>query len=496
MFKAQIYLLLIVLFFVAKAAAEAEAEVVAAGTETETKSSTGSTVGVLIIGAGPSGISAARKIIDNGINDFDIFEASHRIGGRMYTVYNVSGIQGTTTPLEMGCFYWQNENLNSLYPIAVQAGINIPSFDIFSSSVFQDGQELDAEEVMAINDKTIKALDNAQIELGVTSQEALIKGGYKYDRQIETTLQYYLEQAYGDNLEVIDSTGVEDPYGNSTQNEPGNYGFAPGGYVQILNYLINQTPSFSNKIRFGMVVTKIDYTDPTGKIVVYYNDTNTGKQTKITATQGVILTVPLGVLKAGSIEFVPPLPSKRQQAIRDLRFGLANKMFLIFDSRGGKILSHPSYSTNNLFRIGKGTNLRYEDPITFFLNYQTFMNIPVVSSFVQGDFARRWEGLSNSQLLGLHMKALREFIPNLPDPVNYIVTRWGSNPYALGSYTFYGRATSVSNVTEFQNPLGNKQNLIFAGEHTQPQEIGTANNAYDSGQFAGTQLLQAIAKYG
>ena len=45
----------------------------------------------------------------------------------------------------------------------------------------------------------------------------------------------------------------------------------------------------------------------------------------------VIVTVPLGVLKAGTIAFDPPLPEEKQQAIERLGFGLLDKVVLKFD---------------------------------------------------------------------------------------------------------------------------------------------------------------------
>jgi Flavin containing amine oxidoreductase len=38
------------------------------------------------------------------------------------------------------------------------------------------------------------------------------------------------------------------------------------------------------------------------------------------------VTVPLGVLKAGSIRFQPPLPPRKQDAIARMGFGILNKV--------------------------------------------------------------------------------------------------------------------------------------------------------------------------
>jgi hypothetical protein len=44
-----------------------------------------------------------------------------------------------------------------------------------------------------------------------------------------------------------------------------------------------------------------------------------------------VVTVPLGVLKSRQIYFSPPLPSWKEQAIRNLGFGLLNKLVLVFN---------------------------------------------------------------------------------------------------------------------------------------------------------------------
>lgn len=45
----------------------------------------------------------------------------------------------------------------------------------------------------------------------------------------------------------------------------------------------------------------------------------------MTAAEAALVTVPLGVLKKGSINFQPPLPSRKQEAIDRMGFGILNK---------------------------------------------------------------------------------------------------------------------------------------------------------------------------
>lgn len=43
-------------------------------------------INIAIIGAGASGIAAASRLLQGGINDFVVLEANDRIGGRINTV--------------------------------------------------------------------------------------------------------------------------------------------------------------------------------------------------------------------------------------------------------------------------------------------------------------------------------------------------------------------------------------------------------------------------
>jgi monoamine oxidase len=103
-----------------------------------------------------------------------------------------------------------------------------------------------------------------------------------------------------------------------------NLGFAghdrvfPEGYAQIIDRLAEDT-----EILLGHEVTQIDYSGTRVDVL-----TNRGSF----QANHVLVTVPLGVLKAGRVVFHPRLPKVKRDAIRKTRMGVFNKIFLKFDS--------------------------------------------------------------------------------------------------------------------------------------------------------------------
>ena len=98
----------------------------------------------------------------------------------------------------------------------------------------------------------------------------------------------------------------------------------PRGYTGFINWL-----SEGLDIRLGMrVVAVLQKTD----IVEVHCLTKDGKAVVEQAAL-VIVTLPLGVLKAGKVQFLPPLSAEKVSSIRAVGVGLLNKVALRFDKR-------------------------------------------------------------------------------------------------------------------------------------------------------------------
>lgn len=72
---------------------------------------------IVIIGAGPSGVAAASRLIDNGFNNLTILEAEGRIGGRVLTVQFGEG------SVEVGAQYCHGIRNNAVYNLAAAHGL-------------------------------------------------------------------------------------------------------------------------------------------------------------------------------------------------------------------------------------------------------------------------------------------------------------------------------------------------------------------------------------
>ncbi len=90
----------------------------------------------------------------------------------------------------------------------------------------------------------------------------------------------------------------------------------PNGFDEIAQNLAKGAD-----IRFEHIVKKISYNEDT---VTVSTDQGTFKG------EYAVVTLPLGVLKKGTVEFDPPLPEKKQKAIKNLKMGLLNKLYLKF----------------------------------------------------------------------------------------------------------------------------------------------------------------------
>lgn len=111
---------------------------------------------------------------------------------------------------------------------------------------------------------------------------------------------------------------------------------------------------------------------------------------------------------------------------------------------------------------------------------------PVLLGFLAADAAIAAEKLPDGELVGGAMRVLKTIFGNgIPDPVDYQITRWASDPLARGSYSFNAVNSTPAMRRALAEPLEGR--LFFAGEATERKFFGTAHGAYLSGLRAAAE---------
>ena len=86
------------------------------------------------------------------------------------------------------------------------------------------------------------------------------------------------------------------------------------------------------------------------------------------------------------------------------------------------------------------------------------------------------------------MKTLRVIYGDgVPEPVGYLITRWGKDPFAFGSYSHVPPFASGDDYDAMFEPVDNV--LYFAGEATGREYPATVHGAYLSGIAAAEEIV-------
>ena len=404
---------------------------------------------VVVIGAGMAGLAAARQLADAGVN-VTVLEARERIGGRMWTDTSLG------MPIDLGAAWIHGTKGNPLVALANQAGAATVETDWDDVVVFDAGGEVDAAAV----DGAADAWERAQHDVdGLTDdaapaasvQSALAEVTDLGDPLIAWNVATDISAEYAADPDELSLKW----FGTEGQFDGPDL-ILPQGYDRLARHLADGLT-----IRRGTAVSHIA-DDGSGVRL----DTSRG----VVTADRVIVTVPLGVLKAGTITFDPPLSAAKRAAIARLGFGVLDKVVLAFDE--------PFWpqSADVLGLVGA------QQPVPVLVNGLSFDAGAVLVGLRGGSAARRREALSDQQNADELRTALRA-----PAPKGRLVTRWAADPYARGSYSFLAVGSSPDDQKALAEPASDR--VLFAGEATQPEHFATVHGAYLSGVREAQRIL-------
>lgn len=402
---------------------------------------------VIVIGAGISGLAAAKKLHEEGFNVI-VLEAQDKVGGRLCT-NRALGIN-----FDEGASWIHGVEGNPITALAQEAGMttfhtideNRKSYDVggvIRSATIYDKVEGELEDVIESLRKSGHPNQSFQTIFNNLYPDKA------NDRFWKFFLSTYITFDLGD-LDKLSSL-----YYDKGEQYGGAEKITINGYDTIAKYLAKGLP-----IQLNQRVTKIDYSKE--KIQVTHNQ-------KISEADYVIVTVPLGVLKANIIEFVPTLPTAKQNAIQKLGMNCVNKFLLTWDKAFWDDVQYISYTPE------------IRDKFNYFLNVKKIEpNINALITYAYADYARKTETMTDTEIIHeimLHLKDM--YGNNIPNPTNFVRTRWQSNQNSFGSYSYPAVGAEMKHFNELAMELN--EQLFFAGEHTIASYFATVHGAYLSG---------------
>ncbi len=239
----------------------------------------------------------------------------------------------------------------------------------------------------------------------------------------------------------------------------------------------------AHKIQLKSKVTEIDYSNPNAAIISF---TSNGVESKVTA-KTVLVTVSLGVLKAGNIKFTPSLPDWKQEVIDGMGFGLLNKCVMQWNNPDAAVWPDDEWlglMTPKGDNRGKWTN---------FFNPTPHKGVPMLVGWAAAAHARYMETQTDEEVLSDVMEKLKAMFPTITPPDRYIITRWGSEENVRGAYSFKKMGRSYKkDRQQLQKTVGN---VWFAGEAAfhNAGYYATVNGARMSGETAAKGILGVLS---
>ncbi|MEM0982139.1 MAG: FAD-dependent oxidoreductase, partial [Cyanobacteria bacterium P01_H01_bin.58] len=264
---------------------------------------------------------------------------------------------------------------------------------------------------------------------------------------------------------AADMSELSTHYFDEGEPSEGDEVIFPEGYDALIDHLATDLD-----IRLNEIVTHVDYSGAAGVTIAASSGTFKADR--------VIVTLPIGVLKAGTVTFEPALPTPKQAAIETLGAGVLNKVYLQFADAFWQRQTHwISYISEP-----KGE-------FTTWFNLYQYTGEPILVAFNAGDFGRKIEAFTDDQIVDQAMQTLRRLYgETIPNPTDVQITRWLRDPFARCSYSFPTVGMTDETRADLAAPIDNR--VFFAGEATHSGYPATVHGAYLSGQRAAKQLQQ------
>ncbi|KAK7243414.1 hypothetical protein RIF29_38209 [Crotalaria pallida] len=427
---------------------------------------------VIIIGAGISGIAAAKVLAENGVEDILILEASDRIGGRIQK----ERFGGVSVELGAGWIAGVGgAESNPIWKLAAESGLRTffsdysnARYNIYDrrGKIFPSG--IVADSYKKAVDSAIQTLreSNKNNNNGDSDSKALTP--------MELAIDFMLHDFEMAEVEPI-STYLD--FGEREFMVADERGYDYLLYKMAEEFLLtSEGRILDTRLKLNKVVRELQHSR--NGVTVKTEDGCVYK------ANYVILSVSIGVLQSDLLSFNPPLPRWKMEVIEKCDVMVYTKIFLKFPYKFWQCGPGKEFFIYAHDRRGYYTFWQHME------NAYPGSNILVVT--LTNEESKRVEAQSDKETLREAMVVLRDmFGPNIPEAIDILVPRWWNNRFQRGSYSNY---PIIPNLEDFHNIKAPVGHIFFTGEHTSERYNGYVHGGYLSGIDTSKALLEEMRK--
>ncbi|KAI0016095.1 amine oxidase [Xylariomycetidae sp. FL0641] len=448
---------------------------------------------VAILGAGVAGITAAQALSNASVTDFVVVERNGYVGGRVAhaefgRAAASGGGGGAPYVVELGANWVQGLGTpggpeNPIWTLAKKAGLANTYSDYGSLRTYDAGGAADFGDRFARLDAAYGAAERAagaalRANLQDSSMRAaLAVAGWKprQDMRAQAAEWWFWDW---DAAQSPDESGWV--FGVAAENasfyqwsDENNLVVDQRGFNA---FVVGEAAEFLEeddaRLRLNTTVTEVVYGED--GVTVMLQDGG------CVEAEHAIATFSVGVLQNDVVEFSPPLPRWKREAIEQFQMGTYTKIFFQFPET--------FWDPDTQYFLYADPQVRGYYPIWQSLSTPGFLpgsNIIFVT--VVGPESYRVEQQSDEETKEEAMAVLRAMFPEkeIPEPIDFMYPRWSTEEWSFGSYSNWPVGMTLE---RHQNLRANVDRLWFAGEGTSAEYYGFLQGAWFEGRDVGMRV--------